>query len=59
MQSGKTMRANDEVTADHIQFLEDHCSNLEAELEETKKERDGWKAIAMQMQSDRDCIISA
>ena len=31
------MRANDEVTKDHIEFLEDHCLNLEVEVEELKQ----------------------
>ena len=50
------MRANDEVTADHIEFLEDYTNNLEVELAEVKKDRDAWKAQVLRMQSDRECV---
>ena len=50
------MRANDEVTADHILFLEDYASNLEVELAEVKKDLEAAIAQILRMQSDRECV---
>jgi len=50
------MRANDEVTADHIEFLEDHTSNLEAEIEELKQVIKSLQVQLNQMICDRTFV---
>jgi hypothetical protein len=52
------MRANDEVTAEHIESLEADNDALRVELELTKKELESWKKLALIMQSDRDCAVA-
>ena len=50
------MRPNDQATKDHIEFLEDHASNLEVENQELKQELQATKAQILRMQSDRECV---
>ena len=37
------MKANDQITSDHIEFLEAALINAEIEIEELKKENEGLK----------------
>jgi hypothetical protein len=53
------MRANDEITAEHIESLEADNDALRVELELTKKELESWKKLALIMTADRDCTIPA
>ena len=50
------MRANDEVTAEHIEFLEDHASNLEVEIEELKQTIKSLQVQLQQMVADRTFV---
>ena len=50
------MKAYDEAAQDHIEFLEDHASNLEVELAEVKKDLEAAIALILRMQSDRECV---
>jgi hypothetical protein len=52
------VKANDEVTKEHIEFLEAQLLELEVEVKLLKEDRDSWKAMAMVMQSDRDCRVA-
>ena len=52
------MRANDEATQEHIAEIEADNDALRVELELVTKDRDQWKAFAMVMQSDRDCLVA-
>lgn len=42
------MKANDERAQEHIDFLDDHCSNLEAEIELLKLEIAALKSLLLE-----------
>ena len=51
------MKANDEVTADHIEFIEAALINAEVEIEELKDELEGLKVELRRLMSDRNYCL--
>ncbi len=51
------MRTNDEVTSDHIDFLEAELINSEVEIEELKGEIEGLRVELRRLMSDRNYCL--